>query len=425
MSMSQSRTWPDEIESGAPSPRRLFRRAVWTAVAFAMCLSLSSLANALEAHTNPLNHDPLVREAYDRFYQLDYPGAVSRFERFHALHPGDPQGTALLLNAVLFQELYRLDLLDTSFYSNDGFAIGKRPNDQDPKVRDRIYALTDEAVHESDWRLAQNAKDIDALYARGWARSLKATYLALVERGFAAGLKLSIEAKNDHAKVLAMDPGYSDAKLVSGVYEYVVGSLPLPFRLLVSAAGFTGSKAKGMELLRDAADHGAITSVEARTTMALFLRREHQYREAAQVVASLKNQYPHDFLFCLEDANLRRESGEGAGAVAAYRTVIEQTERPGYFPSAHVNLAWFGLGESLFGQQDFRQAAEAYEQAARTPSAGAELKRRSLVAAGMSHDRTGERPLAIADYQAAIRIGADSEQAGIARRYLASPYRAE
>ncbi len=88
-------------------------------------------------HTNPLNRDPLVREAYVHFYNLDYPGAVERFERFHDEHPGDPQATALLLNAVLFQELYRLDLLDTTFYANDGFSNrpardGGRPKDSRP-----------------------------------------------------------------------------------------------------------------------------------------------------------------------------------------------------------------------------------------------------------------------------------------------------
>jgi hypothetical protein len=386
-------------------------------------LTLSVRSQADQAHTNGLNHDPLVREAYDRFYQLDYPGAVARFEQFHAQHPGDPQGTALLLNVVLFQELYRLDLLDTSFYSNDGFASGKRPNGQDPKVRDRIFALTDEAVHEADWRLSQNPKDVDALYARGWASSLKATYLALVERGFAGGLRLSIEAKNDHQHVLQLDPNYSDAKLVFGIYEYVVGSLPLPFRMLVSAAGFSGSKAKGMQMLRDAADHGTITSVEARTTMALFLRREGKYAEAMQIVSSLRNQYPHDFLFCLEEANLRRESGASGNAVDAYRSLIDSAKMPGYFPSAHIDLAYFGLGESLVAQQHFREAAEAYEQAAWSPAAGAELKRRSLVAAGKSRDQSGERSQAVKDYQAAIEIGVDSEQADLARRFLNTPYR--
>ena len=66
-------------------------------------LSAVSHSWASDVHTNPLNRDPLVREAFDHFYNLDYPGAIERFERFHAEHPGDPQHTALLLDAVLFQ----------------------------------------------------------------------------------------------------------------------------------------------------------------------------------------------------------------------------------------------------------------------------------------------------------------------------------
>ena len=378
---------------------------------------------ATEVHTNPLNHDPLVREAYDRFYQLDYSGAVSRFEKFHTQHPGDPQATALLLNAVLFQDLYQLDLLDTTFYSNDGFLTGKRPNSPDPKVRDRIFSLADEAVHEADWRLAKNPNDIDALYARGWARSLKVTYMGMVERSFVASLKLSIEAKNDHQRVLQLDPEYADAKLVFGIYEYVVGSLPFPVRVLVGAAGISGSKTRGMELLHDAANRGTITSVEARTSMALFLRRDGKYQEAMQIVGTLKSQYPHDFLFCLEEANLRREAGAGMHAEVAYQSLIDLAAKPGYFPSAHVDLAYFGLGESLVTQQRYHEAAQAYEKAAWSPTAGAELKRRSLVAAGMSHDQNGNREQAIKDYQATIQIGSDSEQADIARRYINSPYR--
>ena len=84
----------------------------WRSTCGFVLLAASSLCWASGAHTNPLNRDPLVRAAYERFYNLDYPGAVERFERFHEAHPGDPQATALLLNAVLFQELYRLDLLD-------------------------------------------------------------------------------------------------------------------------------------------------------------------------------------------------------------------------------------------------------------------------------------------------------------------------
>jgi tetratricopeptide (TPR) repeat protein len=386
-------------------------------------LAAASLSWASEAHTNPLNRDPLVREAYQHFYNLDYPGAVERFERFHAAHPGDPQPTTLLLEAVVFQELYRLDLLDTTFYANDGFLTGRHATAEDPKTRDRILGLADEAIHEADWRIGRNPNDIDALYARGWARALKCAYLSMVQRGYGAGFRLATKAKDDEVRVLQLDPEYVDAKLVVGVYEYVVGALPLPFKLLIGFAGITGSKSRGMEMLNDDGNRGVMTRVEARTVIALFLRREAKYREAIQVVRGLKSQYPHDFLFCLEEANLRKDAGEGMDAVAAYRDVIANSARSGYFPSAQLELAYFGLGDALRGQRHFGEAAQAYEQAAWARSVGPELKIRSLLAAGECRDMNGERPLAERDYQAAIDAGPTTSRADTARKRLHNPYR--
>jgi tetratricopeptide (TPR) repeat protein len=386
-------------------------------------LAAASLGWASEVHTNPLNRDPLVREAYQHFYNLDYPGAVERFERFHAAHPGDPQPTTLLLEAVVFQELYRLDLLDTTFYANDGFLTGRHATAEDPKIRDHILALADEAIHEADWRIGRNPNDIDALYARGWARALKCTYIAMVQRGYGAGFRLATKARDDEMRVLQLDPDYVDAKLVVGVYEYVVGALPLPFKFLIGFAGITGSKSRGLAMLNDDGNRGVMTRVESRTVIALFLRREAKYREAIQVVRGLKNQYPHDFLFCLEEANLRKDAGEGMDAVAAYRNVIASSARPGYFPSAQLELAYFGLGDALRGQRHFGEAAQAYEQAAWTRNVGPELKIRSLLAAGECRDMNGERPLAVKDYQGAIEAGPNTSRADTARKRLRNPYR--
>jgi hypothetical protein len=396
-------------------------RWLWTAALAMALLASVGLASASDVHTNPLNRDPLVREASDHFYNLDYSGAVERFERFHAAHPGDPQATALLLDAVLFQELYRLDLLDTTFYANDGFLTGRHAVVEDPKIRDRILALADEAIHEADWRLSRNQNDIDALYARGWARSLKCTYIAMVQRSYVAGFKLALAAKNDHARVLQLDPDYIDAKLVVGVYEYVVGALPLPFKLLIGFAGMSGSKSRGLEMLTDDGNRGIATSVEARTTIALFLRREARYAEAVKVVQSLRQQYPRDYLFSLEEANLRKDAGEGMAAVAAYRDILA-LNKPGYYFSARMELTYFGLGDALRGQRHFADAAQSYEQAAFTPNAGAELKIRSLLNAGECHDLNGERQPALRDYQMAIDAGPNTSRADTARKYLRTAY---
>jgi hypothetical protein len=378
---------------------------------------------AAPARTNPMNLDPQVREAYEHYYNMDYAGAVERFERYHRAHPGDPHPTALLLNALVFQELYRQDTLDTTFYANDGFLTGRHATQEDPKVRDRIFALADEAISEADWRINHNPKDVDALFDRAWTRSLRCTYVAMVERAFGAGFHLANKARDDAQRCLEIDPNYVDAKLITGVYQYVVGALPLPFKFLIGFAGITGSKATGLAMLHDAGQRGAITSLESRTAIALFLRRESRYKEAIEVIREMKRQYPHNFLMCLEEANLRKDAGEGMVAVEAYRALLADAAKPGYFADARLELADFGLGDSLRGQRHYPEAAAAYEHAASAPTVSPELKIRSLLAAGECRDVANERQLALRDYQGAIATGPNTSRADTARKHLRNPYR--
>ena len=328
----------------------------------------------------------------------------------------------LLLEAVVFQELYRQDLLDTTFYANDGFLTGRHATQEDPKIRDRILGLAAEVIHEAGWRLNKNPNDVDALYARGLARSLECTYVAMVERAYGTGFRLATRAKDDCVRVLQIDPDYVDAKLVTGVYEYVVGALPWPFKLLIGFAGITGSKTRGLEMLTDDGNRGPVTSVEARTTIALFLRREGRYKEAIQVVRKLKSEYPRDYLFNLEEANLRKDAGEGMAAVEAYRAILAEPPSPAILcPAPGTGLLW--PGRRAARPAPLAEAAQAYEQAAGTKNVGPELKIRSLLAAGECRDLNGERQLAVKDYQAAIDAGPNTSRADTARKHLRNPYK--
>lgn len=418
------RPWPASkqgVEAKVKGTRRAGKALQALVVVAAAILLMAQTLNA-QPHTNPMNLDPKVREAYEHYYNMDYPGAIERFDRYHYEHPGDPQATALLLNAVVFESLYRQDLLDTTFYANDGFLMGHHATQEDPRARDRIFALSDEAVHEADWRISKNPNDIDALFARAWARSLRCAYIAMAERSFRAGFHLASQAKEDAEHVLRLDPNYADAKLITGVYQYVVGALPLPFKILIGFAGITGSKNTGMAMLRDAGQRGVVTSLEARTCIALFLRREAKYKEAIQVMRGMRGQYPHNYLMYLEEANLRKDAGEGMAAVAAYRQLLADAARPGFFADARLELAEFGLGDALRGQRHYQEAATAYERAAWSATVGPELKIRSLVAAGECRDVAGERPQAVRDYQAAIAAGPNNARADAARKHVRSPY---
>ena len=373
-------------------------------------------------HTSPLSLDPQVRQAFERFYILDYDGALARFEKVQASHPADPLATDFVLDAVLFRELYRLDLLDTTFYAHDGFLNGKHAVVADPAAGERFNSLYGHAVDLAEQQLKQNDKDVDALFARGWARSLRALYVGLIQKNFVPALHVALQARNDNEKALKLDPRYIDARLIVGVHQYVTGSLPFALKLLVGAAGITGSKSKGLDDLRDAGAHGVITSVEARTALAFFLRREAHYDEAIAVSQTLTRDYPRDFLFHLELANLTKDAGQGKSAIDQYRQLLEQARKPGYFPSAHLELAWFGLADTLQGQKNYAEAAEAYNQATLQPTISVDLRSRCDLNSGKMYDLLNQRDMALRQYQAVLRQDSDSAQADFARRYMKAPF---
>jgi tetratricopeptide (TPR) repeat protein len=392
----------------------------------AVCVLLLAAAardgHAQRVDTDPLNRLPEVRAAFQRVYRMDYNDAVRRFEEIQRQHPGDPMATAYVLDAITFQELNRLDLLDTTFYTNDGFLTGKHTVVEDPRVRDRIRALGAEAVSEADAELKKNPNDVNALFARGWARSIEATYSGMADRAFSAGLRQAWDARSDCNRVLQLDPNYVDAKLVVGVYDYVVGALPFAFKIFIGLVGIRGSRAQGMALLQDDAARGVVTNVEARTAMMLFLRREGKYAQAADIARGLARQYPHGFLFQLEQANLEKDGGEGMQAVYTYQRLIELARRPGYFDSAHLELAYYGLGEALRGQARYAAAVDAYRNGAFQPNTSPELRRRCLLKAGETLDLMHDHAAAVKEYQAVMSAGADTVQGEQAQRYIRSAY---
>lgn len=376
------------------------------------------------ADTDPLNLEPDVQAAYQHFYNLDYDTAQTLFEKIAAEHPTDPMAAGYVLNNAVFRELYRLDLLDTTLYVEDGFLSGKHPVVENMEVRARINALYQQAIDLSNRRLAANPNDADALFARGFATSLDTLYIGMVEKKYVTALHMASASRKDDDAVLKLDPNYSDCYLIVGVHDYVMGSLAFPLKVLAGLVGIHGSKSKGMRELRRVGREGIINSVSARTGLAIFLRREAQYGKAIEVIDGLAQQYPHNFLFALEQANLMKDSGEGMRAVAAYQMMLQRASAPGgYYPNPHLELAYYGLGEAARGQRQIQEAAIAYQNATSQPTASPLMKRRAHLAAGEMYDLLGQRAQAKQQYDAVLALGTDSDQAERATKYESSPYR--
>jgi len=115
--------------------------------------------------------------------------------------------------------------MNTGEYANDSF-VATAASSRGPKVQQRIKELVETARGLEEKRLAANAKDVDALYARGVTRGQLSTYTALVERSWYSALKSAVGARKDHEQVLELSPTTTDAKLIVGAHNYVLVVCP-------------------------------------------------------------------------------------------------------------------------------------------------------------------------------------------------------
>lgn len=406
----------------------LERRTIAVSSFFLLAVLLTTVMQAAAEpynpadHTDPINLTPLVREAREHFYNLDYDGALSRFETVLKNNPQNPMAVDYVLTTVIFRELYHQDLLDTTYYAHDSFLSSKRDVPVPEATRQRIEDLTDRAIDLCDKQIDANPNDKNAYFARGYAHGMHAAFITLVDHSFISAAHQGLNARNDSEHALKIDPGYADAKMAVGIQQFAVASLPRILRIMVGIAGVNGNKEKGLQLLREAAAQGVVTPIESRTALSLFLRHEGRYPEALTVERGLAQEFPHDYLFRLEVANITKDGGNGPAAIAAYKAILADAQKPGYFYEPRLHMTYFGLADTQRGQNDIADAAKNYLEAAAQPTCSDWLRRRAQLNAGEMFDLLHNRAEAIKQYQQASAGGGDQSQADAAQKYLKNPY---
>ena len=366
-------------------------------------------------------HDPQNLTAFNHFYNLDYDRAVQEFEQVLARHPNDPFAVNHLLSAILFRELYRMGVLNTGEYANDSF-ISAPHRPADPKIKQQINDLVKRAEDIEEKRLAANGNDIEALYARGVTRAQFATYTALIERAWFSALRNAVGARRDHERVLELSPSTTEAKLIVGAHNYVVGNLPWGVKAAASMLGLGGNKDKGLQYLKECAQGSGETSIDAQILLAVFLRREHRYDEALPLVRGLVPRFPQDVLLALEEGHLLRAAGRSQEAEAVYRR-IWQAGREGHYPGLHYEIAALSLGDLLRSQKNYSGAAAAYEQVGQAPQPDSEALQKANLGAGEMYDLLQKRDLALTKYQAVVASDGSTVPADTARKRMKEAYR--
>jgi tetratricopeptide (TPR) repeat protein len=402
---------------------RLVLARLFVALLFVALLFLTNFCLAADPTVStPLRPaDPLNPAAFEHYYNLDYDAAVQDFEKILARHANDPFAVNHLLSAIQVRELYRMGAMNTGEYANDSF-IGQAHRPADPAQKERIKQLVQQAEKLENAELARDPNNPDMLYARGVTRGQFALYTALIERAWFSALRNAVGARHDHERVLELDPQYTDAKLVVGAHNYVMGNLSFAVRMAVALVGLSGDKEKGIQYLYDAYHANGETSVDAGIVLMVFLRREHRYGEALQIAGAIGPRFPRNYLLPLEEANLLRASGKSEEAEEQYRRVW-QNGREGKYGSLHYEIAALGLGDLLRSEKKYQAAAAAYELVSEVAGADPELLQKANLGAGEMYDQLQKRDLAVKKYEAVVALNSGNAEADKARKRMKDAYR--
>ena len=373
--------------------------------------SVLVLGQQKEEQTQSARVEELRRSGLAALYNLDYVKAQRDFNEIVKLDPSNPSGPQLLAARVWLKTLYESRRLQSSLYSSESFYT-KGDDKVDPKIVAEFRALTREAKRLADARVKANPRDIEAIDALAAVAGLKASFEEAVERRHFAALRDGSEAVDRHREVLRLDPNYIDAQLTIGLYDYVLGSLPLPAKLLAGLTGARGSKRRGLAALERVAREGRWSRDDAKSLLILLYTREKRFPEVLTLARELSARYPRNYLFRLEAADAlvaqaalerRNQNSEAAAkaeeeAFASFDELLRDRSVRETLARA-LDLVHFKYGEVLLTAGHGERAAHEFLMATRVDGAETSLVTMAHLYAARAFDLMGKRADALAQYR--------------------------
>jgi tetratricopeptide (TPR) repeat protein len=361
--------------------------------------------------TERARFEELRRSGLDALYNIDYDKAQRDFKQIVQLYPNHPGGYQLLAARVWIKTLYESRRLQASLYSGESFYTNG-DDKVDPKIVTEFRNLTREARRLAEARLKQEPKNIEALDFLANTEGLKASFEEAVERRHFAALRDGNDAVDHHREVLKLDPKYIDAQITIGLYEYVVGSLPLPVKIIAGATGFRGSKKRGLKMLEEVAQQGRWAQDDAKSVLIVLYTREKRFADVVKLTRELSAKYPRNYLLRLETADAlfslaaqKRKEKDVAGAVQAEKeafATFDEVLRDRSVREAAgraLDLIHFKYGEALLTAGYNDRAVKEFLATTKVDHAEPGLVTMAHLYAARAYDVAGKRDEALVQYK--------------------------
>lgn len=362
---------------------------------------------------------------FEHFYNLEYEEATVEFRKETAAKPEDAAAWNHVAMSILFQEMFRFGALESELVSGTNPFLRRAKMNPSPADQREFAAALQKAMAISQARLDKNSRDVQALYNLGVAHGLRANYNFLVRKAYMDSLRDATAARQLHKKVTELEPANMDARLVQGVYDYIVGSLAWHIRMVGFLAGFSGDKERGIRTLEDVARRGKLNDVDAEVMLCAIYRRERSMKKAVPLLQDLILRFPRNFLFRFEISQMYADLGDSVSALRVLQEVerLKVSGSPGYAPLP-IEKIHYARGVIQFWYNDLDQAESNLKKVTeREQDVDLNTGTFAWLHLGQTYDLKGQRAPAVHAYRQAVRLAPESDAAKYSRQYLSTPYR--
>ena len=373
----------------------------------------------------PLIGQDVVDRGFDHFYNLEYDEALSDFRQASAQYQDAPDLHNHVAQTLVFREMFRDGALESELVSGNNSLLRRPKLNPTPEIEREFLSEVARAMALSEARLKKNPNDTGALYALGISYGLRANYYWVVKKAWRESLSDATAARRQHNRIVELEPENVDARLVQGLHDYIVGSLPAVYRTLGFLAGIRGDREKGIQTIRYVASNGRLNRVDAEIFLCALYRRENRPIEAVPLINDLIRRFPRNFLLRLELSQMYSVAGDGSRALAALDELKRlKTGRASGLDRLSWEKIYYQEGTIQFWYRDLDHALENLKRVtASSDEVDLNTGAFAYLRIGQIYDMTQRRMMAVEAYRRCIAYAPDAEAAHESRKYLSAPYR--
>lgn len=397
--------------------------------------SVSQTPTSWLSESERTRFEQLRDSGFEALYNLDYAKARQSFSEMERAFPQHPAGSQFLASSLWIETLHKTRRLQSSLFNSKSF-YSNSDEKVDPKIVEQFRNWTRASKKLAEARLKQYPQDTEALYFLGSTEGLKASFEEAVERRHFAALRDGSDAVDHHRQIMKIDPNFRDAEITIGLYEYILGSMPLPAKILAGITGSRGSKKKGIAKVERVAKEGRMARDQAKTLLIVLYTREKRYSDAAAVAQELATKYPRNYIYRLEAADAYVSQAElnktnkvaGNNAVeeeafAVFESLLHDKEVAETAAGA-LDLIHFEYGQALLRAGQFQKAAEQFMSATKVEAVDQALATMAHLYAGRALDAANQREQALAQYRMVLARPDVFESHDEAQKAIKDPFKA-